>query len=481
MRKTGVFSFFFLLSLTLGAAPGQTTIDTALNKITGVHNLATSMAKLKVLHDWPDRKFVVVHFGDSHIQGDNFTGAIRNNLQSVFGNGGEGVLFPYSLCKSFGPKTLTSTSTGTWTWATVLKNPTEIEIGVTGYTLISTDSNATLTFSYAPESGATNICDVRLWYGGWNSMVLLNHVSAGLSIEYDETVHRNGMNCAIIHGYKPGQNISFRFKKSTNKAGFHFLFHGISFGGDSGLVYNRCGVVGATFLQLAAQQDFTLEHLRYLKPDLILFSYGSNESYNTGLDMKVYAGTVSSFIDELQDAFPETDIVITSPPDTRAGNRFPVNTQPITDSLRVICERQNCAFWDLHGIMGGDKSIYFWLNNSLARKDKLHFTKAGYELQGNLFSEALLNVYTETYTLDDIPNLKTISEKIVTQLSTLKESGTSPAPAASGNNQEHIVKKGETLSIIARNNKVTVDQLCEWNNIRKTDVLRIGQKIVIRK
>jgi len=481
MRQTGVFIFFLLLSVTLGAAPIRNPIDTALNRMNGSQFLSEAMSKLSSVRKSPEEKFVVVHFGDSHIQGDNFSGAIRRNLQAAFGDGGEGVLFPYSLCKSFGPATLTSASTGTWTWATVLKNPDKVNVGVTGYTLISKDSNATLSFTILSDNPIANGADVAVWYGGENSL-LVGNIGNGLKLENDTTNYGNDLRRAIIHNYRPGTKMTFHLRKANRKSGFDFHFYGLSSGNNAGLEYNRCGVVGATFLQLISQEEFTIRHLKALKPDLLFFSYGSNESYNTGLDMKLYASQVSYFIVRLKREFPGINIVITSPPDTRSANRFPVNTQPIVDSLRAICERQECAFWDLHGIMGGNESIYFWLNNSLARKDKLHFTRAGYELQGDLFSQALLTAYREQSSGEEIPVLKLISERIATQLSSLTTGGSAPAVAVvSGNDKEHVVKKGETLSIIARDNNVTVAQLCEWNNIRKTDVLKIGQKIVIKK
>lgn len=43
----------------------------------------------------------------------------------------------------------------------------------------------------------------------------------------------------------------------------------------------------------------------------------------------------------------------------------------------------------------------------------------------------------------------------------------------------HFVEDGDTLAGIARKYAVTIEQLCEWNGIRRTDRLRIGQKIKI--
>lgn len=486
MKLNAACILFMFLSISLGAAPySDPVIDTVQNKIIGSEFLQPAMNKLVSIKRDTTSRFVTVHFGDSHIQGDNFSGTIRTNLQSEFGDGGEGVLFPYSLCKSFGPKSLTSSSTGMWTWATVLKNPDHQTIGVTGYSLITKDTSSTLTFTYIPEvtAGAPNkTYEIIVWHGGDNSKIALNNPRAGLELIPDTTDYGSGLHRTIVRGYRSGEKISFRVKKSPVKKAFTFLFYGVMFrnAATSGVEYHRCGVVGATFLQLIAQQEFTIEHLRCLQPDLLIFSYGSNESYNGNLNMQSYAATVNAFIARLKTEFPGIGIIITSPPDTRSQNRFPINTLPITDSLQVISNRNACGFWDLHGIMGGDNSIYYWLNNGLARKDKLHFTKSGYELQGNLFSLAFLNAFRENDPSRKIETYDTVNGKIQVQLNQLsaQKSGT---PSGEEKSQTHTVKKGETLSIIARNYNVTVDQLCEWNNVKKTDVLRIGQVIIIKK
>jgi LysM repeat protein len=44
----------------------------------------------------------------------------------------------------------------------------------------------------------------------------------------------------------------------------------------------------------------------------------------------------------------------------------------------------------------------------------------------------------------------------------------------------HIVKKGDTLSAIAKRYGTTVDKLCAKNGISKTSILRLGQKIRIK-
>jgi membrane-bound lytic murein transglycosylase D len=43
----------------------------------------------------------------------------------------------------------------------------------------------------------------------------------------------------------------------------------------------------------------------------------------------------------------------------------------------------------------------------------------------------------------------------------------------------HFVEDGDTLAGIARKYSVTIEQLCAWNGLKRTDRLRIGQKIKI--
>ncbi len=48
-----------------------------------------------------------------------------------------------------------------------------------------------------------------------------------------------------------------------------------------------------------------------------------------------------------------------------------------------------------------------------------------------------------------------------------------------GYRTEYVVKSGDSLSTIARDNKVSMDQLTRWNAITRTSTLRIGQKLTI--
>ena len=60
------------------------------------------------------KRFKIVHIGDSHIQNDILSDAIRQQFQQHFGNAGCGFLFPYGLAKSYGPRGISARTTGIW-------------------------------------------------------------------------------------------------------------------------------------------------------------------------------------------------------------------------------------------------------------------------------------------------------------------------------------------------------------------------------
>jgi membrane-bound lytic murein transglycosylase D len=54
-----------------------------------------------------------------------------------------------------------------------------------------------------------------------------------------------------------------------------------------------------------------------------------------------------------------------------------------------------------------------------------------------------------------------------------------PINSATGRNRVYYVKKGDTLSHIARDFGVTVSQLLKWNHLKRNSILKVGQSIVI--
>jgi len=447
------------------------------NVIENVLGIDKSLKKLKSIKDGRDSTFVIVHFGDSHIQMGHFSGTIKKNLQITFGDCGDGILFPYSACKSFGPRNLKSNFSGNWDWDNIITNKNKIAIGVTGYGLKTNDTNASINFKYVPENLKNDkdyIKKVKIFHGKENYKLVLSNQNFDLVLK-SENVFYN-WDITTINTQFDSLNITLKLKK-TNDLQQEFSLNGILFESSQkqGVQYHQCGVVGAQFLNLIKNSSILFSQLKSLKPDLIIFSYGSNESYSETFDSKEYFKEISNFIKNLRQEIPQVEFLITTTPDTRSKNEFPKYTKAINNILTQIAKNSNSALWDLNSIMGGDSSMQIWYENELANKDKLHFVKSGYNLQGNLFSLAFFNAFNSKYPnsiktnllISEIDNLMLSFKKGERKIKTVKIKQI-----------EHKVKKGDTITNLAKKYNCSKESIIKLNKLTSTNI-KIDQILII--
>ncbi|HIE15346.1 MAG TPA: hypothetical protein EYP69_00300, partial [Bacteroidales bacterium] len=58
-----------------------------------------------------------------------------------------------------------------------------------------------------------------------------------------------------------------------------------------------------------------------------------------------------------------------------------------------VAKKYNLAVWNLYKIMGGFNSSQKWYLMNLMKRDRIHFTRKGYELKGDLFFSAFLKAW----------------------------------------------------------------------------------------
>ena len=98
----------------------------------------------------------ILHVGGSHVQGGMWTNTLRKNLMSLrYGmDGGRGLVFPYAAAGTNTPLGYQTSYTGTWTSSRCLKP--ETVMGVTGMTVSTADTSATVrTGSFVPSAAET--------------------------------------------------------------------------------------------------------------------------------------------------------------------------------------------------------------------------------------------------------------------------------------------------------------------------------------
>ena len=277
---------------------------------------------------------------------------------------------------------------------------------------------------------------------------------------------------------------------TDNAANSDFSFYGFELLKQApiGINYHHCGVVGAQFSHLINNADLIVEQLDHLSPDILLFSFGTNEAYGN-IDSVKYFNTINDFMSRLNKLFPSTAIIITTAPDTRSQGKIPPSQVNVNNQLLKLANYQDVSIFDLNKAMGGWGSLSNWYKSKLTLDDKLHFNAAGYSLQGKMFSLAILESYNKNYTDApvDVAQLKSDILKVIVPVL-----NNTPIPVEVITNpvinkpivkpkkgRVYVVKSGDTISKIAQKYHVSTEKILKLNRLTKNSIIRSGQKIKI--
>jgi len=456
-----------------------------------------------------DTLFTIMHIGDSHVQGDYFSGEIRMQLQYQFGNAGRGILFPYALAKSFGPKGVAVKQSGIWTGLKTMSGSLAAPIGVSGYCATTNSPyskiQVSLTEKFREENslGVFSVPEfqkIKIWHSTDNQSYKVQLDSEWKLI--DSFSHSDGWGYSVYQSDNVLQSFNLNLSR-TDAIQNHFAFYGFEILPlhQKGIAYHHLGVVGAQFTHLIYKAPHTVEQIGKIKPDILIFSFGTNEAYNGKLDTAVYSPAIMNFIDEITRISPNTAIIFTTAPDTRSNNRIPPVQVKVNNQLRKIAIDKNLTLYDLNEAMGGWGSMYAWYQNKLTISDKLHFNKVGYALQGQLFSLSLLNAYNRVNKNDQL-KLDSLIFKVTQGMDVLsrkkanvpqEENNASDtatkidsvytsivvAPRHRAGEVIHVVKHGETLYRIALNYHVSVAAIAKKNKLNMRKKLKYGSRLKI--
>lgn len=130
-----------------------------------------------------------------------------------------------------------------------------------------------------------------------------------------------------------------------------------------------------------------LEHRPY---DLVLVQLGTNVFQTDAENRK----NAKYFVERLREAMPGVPVLFFSPPDsTDAAEEHATKTDPrikqLVKAFRVMAEENDAAYWDYHAAMGGNESVFTWVEKGLVEHDRYHLTKQGHEIMADRFLCAL--------------------------------------------------------------------------------------------
>jgi len=336
----------------------------------------------------------VVQFGGSHIQADMWSMEMRQRMQTMVPGirAGRGFIFPYNMIKSNNPYWYNPEYTGTWTGVrNVLRTDTST-LGIGGASATTRDSLTTLKVSFRG--------DVYPGYS-FNRVKVLHRMDSSFTVDAwstDPTVSiamrvngEEGFTEFTYDHYTDTLHLRFLKADSTQR---QFTLRGIILESDDpGIIYHASGINGATTRSWLRCQRFTQE-LALLKPDLVVFSIGINDAHDPDFDAARYERNYEQLISRAVEASPNTAILLTTNTDSYIKRRTPNrNGEAVRAVMMRLSAKYGCAVWDTFGVMGGQHSIRHWEEAGLAKRDRIHLTRAGYTLLGDLLFNAMMESY----------------------------------------------------------------------------------------
>ncbi len=340
-------------------------------------------------------KIQIVHMGGSHIQADIYTHIIRKRMQELSPdmNGGRGLIFPIKMAHSNNPRNFGVMYTGTWDYCLSTKQNKSCRLGITGIAVSTADTIASITIIPNRDSSIYySFNKVRIFHEATRYHLYIDAQDSLIHGTYDSL-----SGCSVFNSNRLIDTLKLIITRDSIADRFTLL--GISLDSDApGLVYNAIGVNGA-MLSSYLRCELYSKHLRALSPDLIIFSIGTNDGYTREFDIDKYRDEYIQLIETTEAVAPEAAILLTVPNDSYLYRRYVnSNTEKIRKIILGLAEQYNCGIWDFYSIMGGLNSSQAWRSVNLMQQDKIHFTRTGYELKGELFFSAFLKGWEQQLT-----------------------------------------------------------------------------------
>jgi lysophospholipase L1-like esterase len=357
-------------------------VHTTENNILTPTALDSFFKKLYILYTTHKGKVRIVHIGDSHLQAGYISEVMRTGLQQYFGNAGRGVVFPYRQARSNAPPGLTSSSNINWQYNRVVHPESSLQSGVAGFVIQSSTPNAMLQISLRNDS----FTKLRVFASPalWSV-----HTDADLFpfMLIPDAMADSAYQDVLLS--TPANSFSISSPQGTLKQ-----FYGVSLEkNDPGIIYHSIGVNGAEYWQYNNSPVFW-QQLGALQGDLYILSLGTNEAQKAITDD--FGGHVDSLVQRIRQISPAAAILITTPADSYLRKKnFNRNMQQVHEGLYKYCFDKGYALWDLYKLTGGYSSARNWMKAKLLSPDRVHYTSAGYGLQGKLLLNALSKAYND--------------------------------------------------------------------------------------
>ena len=346
----------------------------------------------------------ILHIGGSHVQAGTFTQQFRDDLLNIGDDlmGGSYFLFPFTAGGTNNPSHYVIHVTGDWQYCrNAVVRDTDKRMGLAGAAVTTSDSTATIQIVTRERYPS----EVPPYYD-FNKVTLL-----GFS-ETENVIPSISYNGDTLHGDCNEELSQYIFDLPEYTDSICILFDsvqgeftltGVLLENDrAGIAVHGVGVNGASVPSYLRCEDFERD-LELIKPDLVIFCIGINDAADKDFEVKTFKQNYRDLIEIMQEASPDCALLFVTNNDSFKSRRvkkrriYEVNPNGkiVEQAFMELGAEYNAAVWNQFDIMGGLRSMQKWQNEGLAQRDKIHFTRDGYILMGDLLYNALIERYLE--------------------------------------------------------------------------------------
>lgn len=350
----------------------------------------------------------ILHIGGSHVQAGTFPHTIRQRILQLNPElmGHRGMIFPYSAApRSNNPIDYVVRSIGSFQIIrNVFENPI-VPLGITGVAVTTIDTMAEIKI-ILKDSTLTYITDRIILLGKCDSSIVIPTIWID-SLEYFP-IKIDTLKSRFI--YEPLHVTDSFIIRFNNFNGERFILNGIYLENDlPGVTFHSIGVNGASVPSFLRCENFERD-LDLIRPDLVIFGIGINDASGPNFNPSEFESNYLTLIEIIKKDYPDCAFIFVTNNDSfkrvkKGRKRYWVNNtngKVVQKVMYELAEKTNGAVFDQYKIMGGAKSMSKWYTAKLAQKDRVHFTKAGYQLMGELF----FNAFLEAKNKSDLYNSK---------------------------------------------------------------------------
>ena len=363
------------------------------------HPLAPFFDRLANMTDTCDL-IRILHFGDSQIEGDRISSAIRSYLQRSFGGFGMGVV------PLFGPVMMSSyvvERSMNWNRRFATDRPPSNSLGAwMGYLQGTTNNSATVRLRISPYilyPEARTFSDVNILTRNTQNVENIE------VLDRSKTPHH-------FRNQRVGEYFSLTsFPVDTTQRNLEIIFgnprethlFGISLDSRHGITVDNLPIRGSSGYIFTRQKASLLqESFQLLNTKLVLFQFGVNAVPNDA-KIRVNARALENALVReftfFRTLMPDVPLIVIGVSDRAFNDGGTFRTNPnvplVRDAQRNAALRTGNVFWDLYEVMGGENSIVNWVNQRppLAGRDYTHFSARGAQRVGEMFYKSLMIEY----------------------------------------------------------------------------------------